>query len=247
VGGDAAADAVLAPLYRAGVDLDDVRRVVGGVTRRALVCVDETSGERWVHPERDPQVRLDAAGLARGRIAGARALLVDTEDPEAALAAVTYARSVGVATVLDADSRVPELEALLEQVDFPIVSRSLAEALGGGSAWQGVRVLAEGGPRLAIVTLGDEGCIAVTRGADSVLVSSAFDVAVCDTTGAGDAFHAGFIWALLAGRGMKEMLRVANAVAGLNCKALGAQAGLPTSDRVVEFLAKCARSPEENE
>jgi len=238
VGDDAAAEVALAPLRAAGVDLADVRRVADGRTRRALVRVEKGSGERWVHPERDPQVGLDAGGLARARIAGARALLVDTEDPEASIAAATHARAAGVATVLDADAAVPGLERLLEHVDFPIVSRSLAERLGDGSAREGLRVLATRAPRLAVVTLGDEGCIAATRGAESVLASPAFEVAVRDTTGAGDAFHAGFIWALLAGRGVEAMLRVANAVAALSCEALGAQSGLPTCDGVEAFLTR---------
>jgi len=242
VGGDAAADAVLAPLHTAGVDLADVRHVAGGRTRRALVRVEVASGERWVHPERDPRVGLEAGDLARERIAGARVLLVDTEDPEASIAAAYHARTAGVATVLDADAVFPGLERLLVHIDFPIVSRLLAETLGDGSAWKGLRVLAAGNPRLAVVTLGAEGCIATARGAASVLESPAFEVAVRDTT---DAFRAGFIWALLAGRGDEALLRTANAVAALNSTALGAQAGLPTRDRVETFLVAGGQPEEE--
>lgn len=237
VGDDAAAEVALAPLRAAGVDLADARRVAGGRTRRALVRVEKGSGERWVHPERDPQVVLDAGALAHERIARARALLVDAEDPEASIAAATHARAAGVATVLDADAADPGLERLLGHIDFPIVSRSLAEAIGDGSAREGLRMLATRAPHLAVVTLGDEGCIAASRGADAVLGIPAFEVSVRDTTGAGDAFRAGLIWALLAGRGIKAVLRAANAVAALNCEALGAQAGLPTCDRVEAFLA----------
>jgi len=245
VGADAAADLALAPLRAAGVDLVDARRVAGGRTRRALVRVERSSGERWVHPERDPEVVLDASVVAHERIARSRALLVDAEDPEASMAAAAHARAAGVATVLDADRVAPGVERLLEHIDFPIVSRSLAETLGDGSAREGLRMLATRAPRLAVVTLGDEGCIAITRGTDAVVEIPAFEVSVRDTTGAGDAFRAGFIWALLAGRGVETMLRAANAVAALNCEALGAQSGLPTRDRVEAFLAACGGWGEE--
>lgn len=237
VGSDAAAATALAPLYAAGVDLTDVRRVAGGRTRRALVRVESVSGERWVSPERDPRVGVSVEGLARERIAGARVLLVDTEDLEASIAAANHARAAGVPTVLDADAPVPGLERLLEHIDFPIVSQSLAEALGNGSVRKGLRVLAGRAARLAVVTLGGEGCIAAAADSDSVLECAAFEVAVRDTTGAGDAFHAGFIWALLAGRGTEAVLRTANGVAALSCAALGAQAGLPLREEVETFLA----------
>lgn len=245
MGDDAAADRALAPLRSAGVDLADARRVAGGRTRRAFVRVEPGSGERWVHPERDPQVAVDPANLAHDRIARARALLVDAEDPEASIAAATRAHAAGVATVLDADARARGLEDLLESVDFPIVSRSLAESLGDGSAREGLRVPATRAPRLAVVTLGEEGCIATPRGADVVIEIPAFGVSVRDTTGAGDAFRAGFIWALLAGQGVQSVLRAANAVAALNCEALGAQAGLPTRNRAEAFLAAHGGSGEE--
>ncbi len=59
LGAEAAADAALAPLLAAGVDCADARRIRGGATRRALVRVDRSSGERQVYPQRDPRVVLE--------------------------------------------------------------------------------------------------------------------------------------------------------------------------------------------
>ena len=63
---------------------------------------------------------------------------------------------------------------------------------------------------------------------------------VVDTTGAGDAFRGGFVAAWLeagAAAEADELLRFANAVAALNCRGLGAQAGLPGTDEVRRLLA----------
>ncbi|HKF59382.1 MAG TPA: carbohydrate kinase family protein, partial [Blastocatellia bacterium] len=57
-----------------------------------------------------------------------------------------------------------------------------------------------------------------------------------DTTGAGDAFHAGFLYGFLAGLSVEAALRFANAVAGLKCRALGARTALPSLDEVDDLL-----------
>jgi sugar/nucleoside kinase (ribokinase family) len=237
LGDDAAADAAVAPLVAAGVDCTDAQRVQGGRTRRALIAVDRESAEREVVPERDPRVRLEPQQLCLEHIAASRSLLVDAEDIPASLAAAVAASAAGRPVVLDAERPSDGLDALLAQTDFPIVSRPLADFLGKGSARKGLQVLASRARRAAVVTLGPEGAIAARNGRDEVIMSPAFPVAARDTTGAGDAFHAGFILALIAGADFETTLRTANAVAALNCEALGAQGGLPDRKRLTAFLA----------
>ena len=66
----------------------------------------------------------------------------------------------------------------------------------------------------------------------------AFPVECIDTTGAGDAFRGGFAAACLRtpDGDIEDALAYANAVAALNCRALGARSGLPTADQVHELL-----------
>lgn len=237
VGDDAAAAQALAPLETAGVDCSGVRRVAGGRTRTARVRVDPASGEREVVPERDPQVAVRPGDLDASEIAAARVLHVDAEDLPASLHAAELAGAAGVPVVLDVDAPVEGWADLLARVDFPIVPRPFAEAIAKGSARGGLLALAKRTGRLAVVTLGAGGAIACAAGTSEVLASPAFAVAVRDTTGAGDAFHAGFIWGLLEGLDVAATLRAANAVAALNCTALGAQGGLPDRRTLEAFLA----------
>jgi sugar/nucleoside kinase (ribokinase family) len=59
---------------------------------------------------------------------------------------------------------------------------------------------------------------------------------VRDTTGAGDVVHGAFVVAVLEGCGAVRALRLANAAAAMNCRALGAQGGLPTRAELDAFL-----------
>jgi sugar/nucleoside kinase (ribokinase family) len=218
-----------------------VRRVAGAPTRLAVILVDRASGERTVLGHRDPRLRLAAADAPRARIAEARCLLLDGEDPELAEAAARAARAAGVPSVLDADAASPELAALLGVVDFPVVSRSFAEGFGEGCLRRGLARLVELGARMAVATLGEHGCLA--RIGEREIASPAFGVAPCDTTGAGDVFHAAFAWGLLEGLGPEDLLRAANAAAALACLAPGAQGGLPTRQELAAFLAAETPAP----
>jgi len=236
VGDDPGADIALAPLLAAGVDCRGVKRVSPGRTRAALIRVDRESGEREVHPERDPRVRLTRGDLTRRQIEGARALLLDVEDLDVSLWAADVAREAEVAVVLDAG--VPDAAALplLERVDFPIVSHEFAQGLWGDDTRAALRRLASRAGRLAVLTLGTGGAMALAPGRDPILESPAFPVEALDTTGAGDVFHAAFAWALLQGWGGRRVLRAANAAAAMSCRALGAQGGLPDRQALEAFL-----------
>jgi sugar/nucleoside kinase (ribokinase family) len=121
-------------------------------------------------------------------------------------------------------------------VDFPIVSREFAVTFSGGSEpREALRRLATLGARLPVVTLGPSGAVGWWEGRE--LASASFAVDVRDTTGAGDVFHAGFVFALLRGCDAPETLRIANAAAAMNCRALGAQGGLPGVAELEAFLA----------
>jgi len=240
VGDDGAGERVLAPLRRAGVDCRGVKRVAGAQTQLALILVDRETGERIVLWHRDPRLALAPGDLDLARLRSARLLLCDAGDPAASRAAAAAVRAAGGAVVLDADTPGPGVEALVAEVDFPIVSRAFAEAWGeGGSVRDGLAAIAARGARLAVVTLGASG--AVAQAGERVIESPAFAVGVVDSTGAGDVFHAAFAWALLAGGDAETLLRSAGAAAALACRALGAQGALPTPEEIEAFLARAER------
>lgn len=87
--------------------------------------------------------------------------------------------------------------------------------------------------RAAVVTQGAEGCTVVTP--EGTQMYPAYPVTVVDTTGAGDAFGAGFAYGMVRGWPVARCAQFANAVGGLATRALGAQASLPTLDEAWEI------------
>jgi sulfofructose kinase len=67
----------------------------------------------------------------------------------------------------------------------------------------------------------------------------AFHVECVDSTGAGDAFRGGFAAGCLRdpNGAIGDVLVYANAVAALNCRALGARGGMPTAAEVDQLVA----------
>jgi len=71
--------------------------------------------------------------------------------------------------------------------------------------------------------------------------ASAFRIDPVDTTGAGDIFHAAFIYALLQGWPLPRQLDFACAAAALNCTALGARAGIQPVAAIEHLIATAPR------
>jgi ribokinase len=87
---------------------------------------------------------------------------------------------------------------------------------------------------VVVVTRGEKGCGVWTSKA--CFSAPGLYVQAVDTTGAGDAFHGGFIYAMLQGWDLRRVATFANAVAAINCQTLGGRRGLPTVDQVQFML-----------
>lgn len=236
-GGDSAGERIHKYLAAEGVDISNVRTFEHARSSTSAVIVDQR-GERLIIGERDHAMPMDADWLPLDRIPGAAAVLSDLRWVEGTRAAFTEARAHGVPTLLDADLGGGGLMAeFLSLADYAIFSEPALEAFAPGldERTQLERVLATG-VQHAGVTRGARGYSWLSRTGEGGH-QPAFAIEVMDTTGAGDAFHGAFTWALAAGYAPAECARIAAAAAALKCRRLGARAGLPTRSEVEEFLA----------
>ncbi|MBN1135013.1 MAG: carbohydrate kinase family protein [Anaerolineae bacterium] len=219
-----------------GVDVSRLRLEGGVGTNRCLILVHQATGGRAILC----QPRVEAADLVlddadRAYIRAARALHLDGQFLPAAVQAARWARQAGVKVCFDGNHPRPGLEELLPLVDWLVVSEQFPVAYTGRSGLEdAARSLLALGPAVVVVTQGERGCQAWT--ADGHWRIPACPVQAVDTTGAGDAFHGGFIYAMLQGWELPRAAAFANAVAAFNCRTLGGRRGLPTLDDVAPLL-----------
>jgi len=109
---------------------------------------------------------------------------------------------------------------------FVILPNESEVKLLTGKGWrEGAKQLLSEGASIVAVKLGQKGCY-VTDGSQNYMVQP-FNTKVVDTTGAGDAFTAGFLYGLIKKKDLYECGRLGNLVASKVVARVGARTGLP--------------------
>lgn len=224
---------------RVGVEMQLIE-VAGAASPQSLILVDE-GGERTVFCRRDDRLVLQPNELHRAWIQSARALHIDGHDTAAATLAASWARAAGIPVIADLDEPYPGIDDLIANIDYLIVSRDFpGRLMQDGDLESSLRkIAARYGCRLAAATLGQDGVLAFDG--RRLVHSAAYRVPVADTTGAGDIFHAGFIYALLQGWTLERQLDFSCAAAALNCTAVGARGGIAPVAAIENLMATGSR------
>jgi sulfofructose kinase len=239
IGDDSAAAIHRAEFERLGVETH-LLTAPGCASQQAVILVDD-AGERTVLWKRDHRLTLLPEELQREWIIEARALHLDGHDTAAAVTAAGWARDAGVPVIADLDDLYPGVEELLGKIDYLITSRDIPGRLTGNpDLLKSLPVVrSRYGCRLTAATLGQEGVLAWDG--SQFHYAPAFRVLSLDTTGAGDIFHAGFIYGLLQDWALPRQLDFACAAAALNCTAPGARGGIQSVEDIEKLVASGAR------
>jgi sulfofructose kinase len=235
IGDDGAGALHRAEFENAGVEAH-LFSTQGCASQQAFIMVDDF-GERTVLWKRDERLALRPEELQREWIVNARAMHLDGHDTEAANTAAKWARAAGIPVIADLDALYPGVEALLANIDYLITSRDVPGRLTGTEDLRKSlpEVRKRFGCRLTGATLGEEGVL-VWEG-ETFHYARAYVIEPVDTTGAGDVFHAGFIYGLLQGWPMQKQLEFACAAAALNCMGVGARGGIEAVKSIEQLMA----------
>ena len=226
-----------------GIDTTWARRV-SGTSGVAPIWVESSGQNRIIilpgaNLSMDPDVAVAAVndGMASGVVAG------QFEIPQSVTAAAfTAARQRGAITVLNPAPAAPLEPALAAVSDWIIPNEVELAALAGqaiGADLPSDDLLRSVATRVncrLLVTLGEAGAALVTTDGE-VLRIPAPDVDAVDTTGAGDAFVGGFIWALAGGRDEVDAIRIATTVAADSVTRPGTQLSFATPEAYERLLA----------
>jgi sulfofructose kinase len=241
VGDDLFGDMIRASLDEQGVDTREVMIRKGAGSQLAFIVAEPEKGRRTIfwHRPTGPPLRPDEIDYRL--IRSAKVFHTDGLFPEASLAGARAARAAGAAVVVDAGTLRDGILELARTSDYFIASETFSRALVGTERpLEACRKLAELGPRLAGVTLGGRGYVALAEG--KVIERPAYEVDAVDTTGCGDVFHGAFVYGLLQGWNVEKSLDFAAWSAARVSLKLGGRAGIPVFSEVEAWRALAEKS-----
>ncbi len=235
VGEDDLGSFSLDSIRQEGVDVSSVIIEPNATNQFAMIIVDAISGERTILWDRDQQLMYREGELRREDICSGKFLHLDGHDIQAAIQCARWAKEEGIPTVIDMDKVESLTSELVREIDFVITSSRFPTLMTGISDREKALIeLQKQTSGFLCATLGHEGVMALVDG--EILHIEGVKVKAVDTTGAGDVFHAGFIYGLLQNWEVIEIVRFANAVAALKCRDLGGRKGIPTLEEITRFL-----------
>jgi ribokinase len=137
------------------------------------------------------------------------------------------------------------LAPLLKRARIVFLNRAEIERLTGKGFKAGAQELAKSGCRLVMVTLGK----GVAKGKSGLITAFVYDEgkeyeiesekasseSSLETTGAGDAFAAGFLFGFLKGKGIEECGLLGDIMAHFAISEAGARKGLPTTAQLSQI------------
>ena len=198
----------------------------------SFTLVDDQTARRVVRFTRGNTSDLEPGEMPKALLDGAGLLLIDGRMPAVQAAAAERARALSIPIILDARHLGPGMGELLDLCDIVIGSeRFAAEFSHSSDIGRSLLELTRMGPRIAVLTLGEEGAIGLEG--EKLVRQGAIEVEVQDTSGASDVFRGAFAYALVHGWPLERSLPFANAAAGLNCRHLGGLAGIPSLAEVL--------------
>jgi len=205
-------------------------------------------GERTMYGFRGANIYLSADEINMNPIKSSRILHISgyalLRDPQrkTTIKIFKVARGAGSLVSLDvgvlpATRATNRVCSILRYVDILFLGEREASALVGTmKPEKAARDLLKFGPKIVALKLGRKGCFILTE--MERVRFQAFPIKVVDTTGAGDAFDAGFLTGVIGEWGLKRTARFANALGALSTTKIGAQSALPKRREVKRFLGR---------
>lgn len=231
VGDDLFGDLTIRQLVDESVDCSLVQKTEAARSSFSSVLIDQ-AGERQIVNFRGCGLSDDASLLSNIKV---DAVLADTRWQTGTLEAMRLARRLGVPGVIDAEAPVDA--ALLELASHVAFSRQgLLHFSGQAQLQAALLTVSNQIDAWVCVTDGENGVYFVDDGAVHNVPVRAVDVV--DTLGAGDVWHAAFVYALAQKKTEYTAMEFANAAASLKCSRRGGGRNSPTLDEVIEYISR---------
>jgi sulfofructose kinase len=228
IGDDLFGEMIEDSLRDEGIDTAGIVKRAGFSSQFAFIAAEAGDGRRTIFWQRPTGPPIGPEEVDIVRLGKSRVFHTDGLFAAASIGAAKEAKKRGVPVVVDAGTLREGMLELAGLSDYFIASRTFARQFSeSDDPEDALRKLSKLGPRLAGVTLGHEGYLAVVDG--TIIRRPAYPVDAIDTTGCGDVFHAGFVYGLLKKWDYEKCLDYAAWAAAMVATEIGGRTGIPTA------------------
>ncbi len=229
-GKDAAGDYLTKEMNDLGIDTSGYMQKKDYKTPQSFIVIDPQTGERTIMAFQPPfpMKYWDLEEFQNLCTPSPACFLFDTHHIPLKLKMAQWGKDKGIPMVWDIGTYKKGLEELFPYMDYFIAPDDFLEGYFGVPGISGEKdighyiqsISREGQFILTVITAGDDGAYALLN--DEVVHFPALKVPqIKDTTGAGDIFHAGFVYGLIQGWDIEHTLQWATVCAGLSCGYIG--------------------------
>ena len=228
-----------------GVDYSNVIISKKYSTGAAGILVNEQTGANAINvfPGASGEITNDDIDEAEETIKNSKIFLTQLEAPkDVVLYALKKANNFNVTTIFNPAPAIEIDETVFPLIDYFTPNETEASFYVDHKvetfedAEKAAVQLIEKGIKNVVITLGEKGAFFANRKNKFSLPVANLSNPVVDTTGAGDAFNAGFAVALTEGQKIKDALRFASATAGLSTTKIGTANSMPSREEIDKLL-----------
>ena len=214
-------------------------------TGAAGILVNEGTGANAINvfPGAAGAITIEDIDKAEETIKNSSIFLTQLEAPkEVVTYALKKAHSLNVKTILNPAPAAEIDESLFSMIDYFTPNETEASFYVDHNvethedAEKAAMQLLEKGIKNVVITLGEKGAFFANSDEKFSLTIANLSNPVVDTTGAGDAFNAGFAAALTEGQNIKDALKFASATAGLSTTKIGTANSMPSREEIEKLL-----------
>lgn len=229
---------------REGIDTAFIKVDSDAHTGAGIIFVDKDGHNSiGVAPGANYRLTIEELDEADELFKSSKFLLMQLETPlPVVYHAIRKARENGVTVILNPAPGQKIDSEYLSMIDILTPNETETEIIAGlavtdtESAIEAAKKLVNDGVKNVIVTLGKQGCALVSAEKQQQYRAPKADAV--DTTGAGDAFNGGLVYALAAGKNIDEAIEFGCKVGAYSVTSIGVVPGLPTMKDIEEFSKK---------
>ena len=236
LGSDSIGNNIISGLKDEKIDCSGIKKIKEHSSPFSFIQVEKSSGNRAIAFYRGSSQFIKFSKSSEKLIKSSKIIHLDGYNPLEGIKVAKFAKGNGLKVSLDVNVILNGTIELLKYIDYLIIpgtflfeySRSVNVEYSLEKIYKDFK------PEILVATFGPEGSISLIS--NNFVKVEAFKVEAKDTTGAGDVYHGAFIFGIINGWDIKDIMIFASAVSAIKCMKIGGREGIPNYKETINFL-----------